>query len=208
MIIPVSPPYCWPVPNPLELFEQAYQRAKAANADWPEACCLSTADAAGRPAGRMVLFRVIEPSGPRAGVSFFTNYESNKAADLGVNPFAAICVYWHPIQTQVRLSGRVERSTTEESDAYFAGRPRGSQIGSWASDQSRPLDDFETLVARTRAVELQYEGRDVPRPPNWGGFRLIVDRVEFWTEGPFRLHRRELFTKSANGDWATSLLNP
>ena len=194
--------------NPLESFQALYEQAKAADADWPEAACLATADAGGKVAARMVLFRVIEPEGPAAGVSFFTNYDSDKAADLDANPNAALCVYWHRTETQVRISGPVVRSTAEESDGYFAGRPRGSQIGAWASEQSRPLESDAALHARVREVEAEYEGRDVPRPPNWGGFRIVAERVEIWTLGEYRLHHRENFTKRPDGTWAMGLLNP
>ena len=197
--------------NPLMTFRELYEQAKTANADWPEAACLATCGgggADGRPGARMVLFRVIEPEGPAAGVSFFTNYDSEKGGDLAENPFAALCVYWHRIETQVRISGPVVRSTVEESDGYFAGRPRRSQVGAWASEQSRPLESDAALHARVRAVEAEYEGKDVPRPPNWGGFRIVAERVEIWTLGEYRLHHRENFTKQADGMWAMELLNP
>ena len=194
--------------NPLESFRDLYELAKAAGADWPEACCLASADAGGKVAARMVLFRVIEPLGPTAGVSFFTNYESDKARDLDENPDAALCVYWHRTETQVRIRGPVVRSTAKESDDYFAGRPRGSQIGAWASAQSRPLDSDAALHARVRALEAEYEGKEVPRPPHWGGFRIVADRVEIWTLGEYRLHHRESFTKQPDGTWAMGLLNP
>ena len=196
------------MPNPLTRFAETYERAKAANAAWPEACCLATADASGMPAARMVLFRGIHPEGEQAGVTFFTNYTSAKAAELAANPNAAICVYWHPIQTQVRLSGAVTKASKEESDAYFAQRPRGSQIGAWASAQSQPLDEFRHLVDRVKSFEAKFEGRDVPRPEHWGGYRLITEQVEFWTEGEYRLHKRELYTKQADGSWNVGLLNP
>ena len=193
--------------NPLEIFAAEYERAKSAGADWPEACALATADASGRPAVRMVLFRGIVAAGPDLGVRFFTNYESSKARDLAENPRAAICVHWNKIQKQIRLEGRVEKASAAESDAYFAQRPRMSQVGAWASDQSRPVDDYATFEARVREVERQYEGRDVPRPPHWGGYRLVPSRVEIWTEVEFRLHKRELFTRDGER-WDKSLLFP
>lgn len=196
------------MPNPLTRLADAYEQAKAAHADWPEACCLATADASGMPAARMVLFRAVHPEGDDAGVTFFTNYNSPKSAELAANPRAAICIYWHPIQTQVRLSGPVVKASEEESDAYFATRPRQSQVGAWASEQSSSLARFEDLVEQVKAMEERFRGTEVPRPPHWGGWRIIAQRVEFWTEGPYRLHKRKLYTKQADGAWAMSLLNP
>lgn len=194
--------------NPLERFAEAYEHAKTAHADWPEACCLATANAKGVPAARMVLFRGIHPHGEQAGITIFTNYTSAKASDLAANPNAAVCVYWHPIQTQVRISGSVVTAPAEESDAYFATRPRGSQVGAWASQQSQPLESMEALQARVIEVENQYAGQDIPRPPHWGGYRLIARTIEFWTEGEYRLHRREKYVRNDAGDWSMALLNP
>src|SRR5688572_12634296 len=130
--------------NPLEIFQAEYERAKATEA-WPEACALATADASGRPSVRMVLFRSIITSGPDAGVAFFTNYDSAKARDLTENPWAAICVHWNSIQKQIRLEGSVVKTSAAESEAYFATRPRMSQIGAWASAQSCPLESYEVF---------------------------------------------------------------
>ena len=193
--------------NPLEILAAEYERAKAAAEPWPEACALATADKSGRPSVRMVLFRNIEPCGPTLGVAFFTNYNSAKARDLEENPQAAICIHWNATQKQFRLEGRVEKTPAEESDAYFAQRPRMSQIGAWASEQSRPVVSYEAFEARVREVEQKFEGRDVPRPPNWGGYRLIPDRVEIWTELEFRLHKRELYEREGDG-WRKSFLYP
>ena len=197
-----------PMPNPLTRLAETYQKAIAAGADWPEACCLATADASGMPAARMVLFRAVHPEGDEAGVTFFTNYNSNKSAEISANPRAAICIYWHPIQTQVRISGSVVKASEAESDAYFATRPRQSQIGAWASEQSTPLARFDDLVERVKAFEERFRDTEVPRPNHWGGWRLAARKVEFWTEGPYRLHKRELYTKQADGSWDQSLLNP
>ena len=193
--------------NPLEILRTEYERAKAADVPWPEACALATADKSGRPSVRMVLFRSIEPRGPKMGVAFFTNYHSDKAGDLDENPQAAICIHWNATQKQIRLEGRVQKTPADESDAYFAGRPRMSQLGAWASEQSRPVASYEAFVARVREVEKKYEGREVPRPPHWGGYRLIPDRVEIWTEVEFRLHKRELYEREGEG-WRKSFLYP
>ncbi len=194
--------------NPLDRFAAAYEQAKAANADWPEACCIATADAGGIPSARMVLFRRIHPHGEQAGIGIFTNYDSAKAADLSANPHAAVCVYWHPIQTQVRIVGPVVKASAEESDEYFASRPRLSQVGAWASEQSRPLGSMDDLQARVESFERMYAGVEVPRPPHWGGFRIIARSVEFWTEGQYRLHKRERYDRREDGSWGMTLLNP
>lgn len=195
------------IDNPLEIFAAEYERAKAAGELWPEACALATADATGRPSVRMVLFRSIIAHGEKLGVAFFTNYESAKAQDLSQNPQAAICAHWNSIQKQVRLEGRVEKTPPDESDAYFSSRPRMSQIGAWASDQSRPIESYEVFEARVRQMEKKFEGRDIPRPAHWGGYRLIPDRVEIWTEVAFRLHKRELYVREGE-KWTKSFLSP
>ncbi len=192
--------------NPLAIFAAEYERAKQTEA-WPEACALATADASGRPAVRMVLFRSIVPRGERMGVAFFTNYESSKGRDLAENPRAAICVHWNTIQKQIRLEGSVARTSPQESAEYFAQRPRNSQLAAWASAQSRPLESYEAFQARVAEMEKRYEGRDVPCPPHWGGFRLTPERVEIWTEVEFRMHKRELYVRDAE-TWRKSLLNP
>src|SRR5205814_1808670 len=127
-------------------------------------------------------------AGPEQGLRFFTNYESRKAGELAANAVAAVALYWHAISRQVRVEGRIRRLDTAESDAYFAGRPRGSQLAAWASPQSRPLPHPE-LEARYAALEASYEGRPVPRPPHWGGFLLVPDRLELWQGHTYRLHR-------------------
>ena len=193
--------------NPLEIIAAEYERARAAGVPWPEACALATADASGRPSVRMVLFRSIEARGPKLGVAFFTNYGSAKARDLEANPQAAICIHWNATQKQIRLEGRVQRTPAEESDMYFAGRPRMSQVGAWASQQSQPVESYEAFEARVREVEKKYEGREIPRPPSWGGYRLVPDRVEIWTEVAFRLHKRELYQREGEG-WRKSFLYP
>jgi pyridoxamine 5'-phosphate oxidase len=195
------------VENPLEVLQLEYERAKAAGEAWPEACCLATADASGRPAARMVLFRSIIAAGDQAGVAFFTNYESAKARDLAENPRAAICIHWNSIQKQVRLEGSVVKTPPAESEAYFRTRPRMSQVGAWASEQSRPLESYEGFKQRVLEMERRFEGQDIPCPPHWGGYRLRPDRVEIWTEVEFRLHKREMFEREGES-WRKSLLNP
>lgn len=195
------------IDNPLEILSAEYERARSAGEKWPEACALATADASGRPSVRMVLFRSIVPHGQKLGVAFFTNYFSAKARDLDANPQAAICIHWNSIQKQIRLEGRVERTPPEESDAYFATRPRMSQLGAWASEQSRPVESYEAFEARVREMEKKFEGREVSRPEHWGGYRLIPDRVEIWTEVAYRLHKRELYEREGE-NWSKSYLYP
>ncbi len=189
--------------NPLTLFDQEMKRAGEAGVELPNAVTLATADGEGRPAARVVLVKDIDDR----GVQFFTNYESNKAGDLAANPVAAMAVYWHETLKQVRISGPVEVLGNAENDAYFASRPRGSQIGAWASDQSRPLEDMNLLKARVADFKRQFEGQPVPRPPHWGGYRLVADVIEIWTDGEARLHRRERYERSGEG-WTMTLLNP
>ncbi|MEM7808658.1 MAG: pyridoxamine 5'-phosphate oxidase [Planctomycetota bacterium] len=187
--------------SPLDLVRDELTRPTR---DLPNAVTLATVDAEGRPRARVVLVKEVDDR----GVVFFTNYESDKSRDLDGNPHAAVAVYWHETLTQVRVAGRVERLTDAESNAYFATRPRGSQIGAWASDQSRPLENFDDLKRRVAEVERQYEGQDVPRPPHWGGWRIVADDIEIWKDGEFRLHRRERYRLGDDGTWSMTLLNP
>lgn len=191
-----------PIARFLDVFARAAETAPPP-ADH-SAAALASVSGDGRPAARMVLVRHVDPH----GFLFFTNYESRKAGELAAQPSAALCFYWFWIEQQVRIEGRVERATPAESDDYFATRPRGSQIGAWASLQSRPLTDRKVLEDRYRALEEQYDGRPVPRPPFWGGYRLRPERMEFWTAGTFRLHERHVFMRTADGRWTSTLLYP
>ena len=189
--------------DPLTTFSEEMARAGEAGVGLPNAVTLATADASGRPAARVVLVKGVDDR----GVQFFTNYQSNKAADLAANPHAAMAVYWHATLKQVRIGGPVEVLSDAESDAYFASRPRGSQVGAWASDQSRPLGNFEDLKAKAAEFEARFEGADIPRPPHWGGYRLVAETIEIWTDGESRLHRREVYQRDGDG-WTMTLLNP
>jgi pyridoxamine 5'-phosphate oxidase len=190
------------VSAPLEQFRHWYDGAVAAGVVEPEAMALATADATGVPSVRFVLLKGID----ERGVEFFTNYESRKGRELIANPRAALAVLWKPLQRQVRLEGPVEVLAPEESDAYFATRSRGSQLGAWASRQSETIPDREWLEARLREVDAEYPGQ-VPRPPHWGGFRLLPSAIEFWEGRPNRLHDRELFTRTGGG-WTSVRLSP
>ena len=164
---------------------------------------LATADAAGRPSVRMVLLRHVD----ERGFAFYTNFGSRKARDLAANPRAAFCQHWPTIEEQIRVEGPVERLADAESDSYFAGRPRESQLGAWASDQSARLASREALERRYQEIEARFTSQPVTRPPFWGGYRIVPDQVEFWYGRPGRLHERVLYTREG-GAWTTSLLYP
>jgi pyridoxamine 5'-phosphate oxidase len=190
------------VTHPLDLFQTWYAEAEAAQVPQPEAMALATATPDGHPSLRFVLYRGRSGEGLR----FFTNYESRKAEELLANPVAAATFYWQPLARQVRLEGRVERLDARQSDEYFASRPRGSQLGAWASPQSRPFS-YAALEARYAELEREYAGRPVPRPPHWGGFLLVPARVELWEGLEHRLHKRTLYT-SGPGGWSRTELGP
>ena len=188
--------------NPITEFLSAIERAAHRQVDTAP-IALATADAAGRPSVRMVLLRGVD----ERGFVFHTNYNSRKARELEENPRAALCVHWHSLEEQIRIEGRVERLGDDESDAYFSSRPRGSQLGAWASNQSAVLSSREALEEEYRAIERRYENQPVPRPPFWGGYRLLPDRIEFWFGRPDRLHDRLLYTRTEAG-WDIQRLYP
>jgi pyridoxamine 5'-phosphate oxidase len=142
------------------------------------------------------------------GFVFYTNEESNKGQDLKDNPSAALLFHWKSLRRQVRVEGEVERVTDEVADEYFATRSRDSQLGAWASDQSRPLESRERFEKRYEEMKARFEGQPVPRPPYWGGFRLVPLIFEFWQDRPHRLHERRLFTRGEEGEWSSTLLYP
>src|SRR5262249_4221518 len=176
--------------DPIERFRELFARAQAAEEGETTAVALATVDAAGRPSARMVLLKGVD----ERGFVFYTNLESRKGRDLAANPQAALCFHWQRLRVQVRVEGQVERVAAEEADAYFASRRRGHQLGAWASSQSAPLASREELLARFQEAEARFEGKEVPRPPFWGGFRLCPDRLEFWYAQDDRLHDRQLYT--------------
>lgn len=189
--------------NPFDLFRDWYEEACASSILLPSAMTLSTAGKTGTPAARMVLLSSFD----RRGFVFHTNYDSGKGLEIATRPRAALVFWWEPLNRQVRIEGEVARTAAEESDAYFAKRPRASQLSAWASDQSRPLAVRETLEVRMREIEALYEGRPVPRPPNWGGYRVIPLVFEFWTGREDRLHDRIRFDRTPEG-WAGTRLYP
>jgi len=190
--------------DPFALFEQWFAEARAAEPADPEAMALATADSAGYPSVRMVL---LKGHGPE-GFTFYTNVGSRKGGELAANPDAALLFHWKTLRRQVRIEGSVEAVATEEADAYYATRARDSQLGAWASDQSRPLDRRETLEARFAEVARRYDGQPVPRPPHWVGFRVKPRQMEFWKDGAHRLHERQTFVREDDGSWSEGLLYP
>jgi pyridoxamine 5'-phosphate oxidase len=167
------------------------------------AMTLATATPEGRPSARMVLLKGLDAR----GLVFYTNLESRKSEELFANPHAALCFMWKSLNRQVRVEGPVERADDEEADAYFASRPRDSQLGAWASDQSRPLESRALLERRVDEFSRRFGEDTVPRPTNWSGFRVVPQRVEFWQERPFRLHDRLLFIREGEG-WRRERLFP
>jgi len=190
-------------PDPIAHFHELFERASRRSPFDPTAVALATATADGAPSVRMVLLKGYDERGFR----FFTNYESRKGDELAANPRAALCCYWAWLDEQVRIEGDVERLTAEESDAYFSTRPRGSQLGAWASEQSRPLTSRIALLRRVARTEARFLGRAIERPPHWGGFRLLPSRIEFWKSKASRLHERWLYTRR-NGEWERVRLQP
>jgi len=189
--------------DPFSLFDEWFAEARASESGLPEAMSVATADASGQPSSRMVLLKDHGPD----GFVFYTNVESDKGVQLAENPKAAILFHWKSLRRQVRIEGAVEPVTEEEADAYFSSRARDSQLGAWASDQSRPMDRRETFEHRFGEAEQRFEGQDVPRPAYWSGYRVTPHRIEFWTERPYRLHERRLFTREGS-DWTEGLLYP
>jgi pyridoxamine 5'-phosphate oxidase len=164
---------------------------------------LATATRGGRPSARTVLLKGYD----QQGFVFYTNYEGRKADDLEANPACALLFYWGELARQVRIEGQATRLPEEESDAYFASRPRGSRLGAWASEQSRPIENRNILERQVRALETEYEGRKIPRPPFWGGYRVEPDAIEFWQGRENRLHDRLVYERTGEG-WKIVRLQP
>lgn len=188
--------------DPITEFLHAAERASSRNVDVVPVA-LATVGGDGRPSARIVLCRHVDAR----GFVFHTNYNSRKGVELAANMHAALCFHWPAIEEQIRVEGPVEQLTAEESDTYFTQRPRGSQIGAWASEQSAELASREALEDRYRELERKFEGRDVPRPPFWGGYRVLPNRVEFWYGRPDRLHDRVVYALEGSA-WRITRLYP
>jgi pyridoxamine 5'-phosphate oxidase len=190
--------------NPIRQFETWFAQALDAKLPEPNAMTLATVDERGRPSARIVLIKGVD----ERGFTFFTNYESRKGRELAANGAASLLFHWIELERQVRIEGLVVRTSAEESDAYFASRPLGSRIGAWASEQSQVIESRAVLEARERDIIAQY-GDHPPRPPHWGGYRLVPDHIEFWQGRPSRLHDRLVYTReTTDGNWRTSRLSP
>jgi pyridoxamine 5'-phosphate oxidase len=192
-----------PFAEPFALFADWFAAAKANEPPEAEAMNLATATRDGMPSSRIVLLR----GSDERGFVFFTNFDSRKGEELFANPHAALCFHWKSLKRQIRIEGSAAPVSDAESDAYFSQRARMSQIGAWASDQSRPLESRATFERRLVEVEVRFKDQSVPRPPRWSGFRLVPAQMEFWEERPFRLHERLVYRRNGNG-WTMTRLYP
>ncbi|HKT93392.1 MAG TPA: pyridoxamine 5'-phosphate oxidase [Paraburkholderia sp.] len=191
-------------PDPIRQFQTWFAQALDAKLPEPNAMTVATVDEQGRPAARILLIKGVD----ERGFVFFTNYESRKGRELSANPHAALLFHWIELERQVRIEGKVELTSAEESDAYFNSRPLGSRIGAWASEQSTVIANREMLEAREREIVAQY-GEAPPRPPHWGGYRLVPEAIEFWQGRPSRLHDRIRYAReSASAAWKIERLAP
>ncbi|CAN5238466.1 pyridoxamine 5'-phosphate oxidase [soil metagenome] len=189
--------------DPIKLFSEWFAEAAASEPNDPNAMALATVNAQGQPAVRMVLLKGHDA----AGFVFYTNHQSRKADDLRAHAKAALLFHWKSLRRQIRIEGAVTVVDDATADTYFASRSRVSQLGAWASDQSRPLSDHGTLAAKLQEITRRFDGVDVPRPPHWSGYRVAAERMEFWRDGAHRLHERRVFTRENHG-WTQGLLYP
>ncbi len=193
-----------PPVDPIAQIEAWIAEAAATGLRNPNAMTLSTIDGDGRPSSRTVLLKGLDSE----GAVFFTNRRSRKGRALASIPRAALLLHFDALERQISIEGRVTAVSDAESDGYFATRPRASQLGAWASDQSEPIESRSALDARLAAAELRFRGGDVPRPPHWGGYRVSLERIELWQGREDRLHDRVVYTPSGGGGWTTRRLCP
>lgn len=189
--------------DPFVLFDQWYAEAREREPSDPNAMALATSDSAGRPSVRMVLLKGLD----HGGFVFYTNFESRKGREILGNGLASLCFHWKSLKRQVRIEGRVEQVSAAEADAYFGSRPRDSQIAAWASLQSEPMTERFDLERRFAHYSHVYDGKPVPRPPHWSGFRILADTMEFWLDRPYRLHERVMFSRQGEA-WTSTRLYP
>jgi len=190
--------------DPIAFFHKWFAEAEAARITEINAMTLATTDGRGFPHARIVLLKGLDSS----GFVFFTNYDSNKGKELAAAPRAALVFFWKELERQVRVEGVIEKVTAEESDAYFSSRPVASRLGAWASPQSKIIHDRSTLEEHYAWYEKEYAGKDVPRPPYWGGYRVVPDYIEFWQGRASRMHDRVVFSYAGEGKWGKSRLAP
>ena len=189
--------------NPFARFESWFEEARESEISDPNAMTLATADSRGRPSARMVLLKGFDES----GFVFYTNLESRKGGELAENPYVALLFHWKSLRRQVRIEGPAAPVGDAEADEYFASRPRGSRIGAWASDQSRPMEGMFVLERRVAEFTAKFGIGEIRRPPHWSGYRIAPERIEFWREGRFRLHEREVFVRDGD-NWRIERLFP
>jgi pyridoxamine 5'-phosphate oxidase len=191
-------------PDPIKQFARWFQDSLAAEPDLPEAASLSTAGADGRPSARIVLLKDFDEQ----GFVFYSNYESRKGRDLNENPHAVLVFHWRQLKRQISITGRVDKVSREQSEAYYKRRPRGSQIGAHASRQSQVISSRKVLEEHFREITAEYEGKEILLPSYWGGYRLHPETLEFWQGRPDRLHDRLFYTRQSDGSWQIERLSP